>query len=172
MNADLVNFYRGDAANVDGVMFEDVLAYSDAQMENTHTVIQWLFPSPDASAYSTTAPLMDADTAGAFRVSPKIQENLLRAFDFMLAFYGLKRDGREVDQADNFRAKAANWLTPNNHNHLRLTRIMQCMNLCGMREYAVSLYYCLLDIAQTTNNRITEQTLLYWKTALTYSTES
>lgn len=167
MNTDLINFYRGDAANVDGVMFDDVLTYNDAQMENSHTVIQWLFPLPSVSDYSPTAPLMDDDTTRIFQVSPKIQENLLRAFDFMLAFYGLKRDGREVIQSDDFRVKSVNWLTPNNHNHLRLTRIMRCLSLCGLREYAVSLYYCLLDISLSTNDRITDPTMVHWRAALT-----
>jgi hypothetical protein len=48
-----------------------------------------------------------------------------------------------MDEA-RFLERSRNWLRPGNHNHLRLTRIMQSLWILGLRAEAKALQRCLL----------------------------
>ncbi len=43
----VLGFLNGTAADIHGRTFDDVLAFSDEQIERTHNFIQWLFPLPN-----------------------------------------------------------------------------------------------------------------------------
>jgi hypothetical protein len=77
-------------------------------------------------------------------------------------------DGRiEIDDS-RFPARARVWLRPENHNHLRLTRIMESLATLGLTAEARALQRCLLeDIypgagAESVSGRTAE----YWRRAV------
>ena len=111
----------------------DILGWSDDRLEAVHDYIQWVFPDRRPSPVNPSAPLVTTATEKAFAERPELRAKLAGAFDRMLAFYGLHRVADspdpiriEIDPA-SFPRQAANWLRPGNHNHLRLTRIMQSL---------------------------------------------
>ena len=73
----------------------------------------------------------------------------------------------EIDP-ERFERRAADWLEPGNHNHLRLTRIMQSLASLGLAAEARGLQRCLLeDIAPGPGRgRITSDTLRFWSSAV------
>jgi hypothetical protein len=88
-------------------------------------------------------------------------------------FYGLEvRSGEQVTvtRAPNFAAKATVWLSPGNHNHLRITRILRCLSLLGLEAEAKAFFDCLSEIYEDEQKKpmpaISDETMLYWKEAV------
>jgi hypothetical protein len=125
-----------------------------------------LFPLPEASAFNRSAPLLDPATLAEFRRDALIQQNLLKSLEVMLAFYGftLDRDKKVVTPADNFKERADNWLFPNDHNHLRITRILRCLTLCGLQDFARAFHAALVRATGPTT--VTAETLRFWENAV------
>jgi hypothetical protein len=91
----------------------------------------------------------------------------------MMNFYGFEaRLGERVmvTRAPNFAAKAAGWLSPGNHNHLRITRILRCLTVLGLEAEAMAFFDCLCEIYENEQNKplpaISDETMLYWKEAV------
>src|SRR4051812_9992096 len=87
----IVAFYSGETDD-QGRTLDEILRWSDDSLELTHDYIQWVFPTPMRSGVNPSAPLVTADTAAAFAKRPELRNGLARAFDRMLAFYGLRRE--------------------------------------------------------------------------------
>ena len=88
----------------------------------------------------------------------------------MMSFYGLEvRSGERVTitRAPNFATRSTVWLSPGNHNHLRLTRILKCLNLLGLEAEAKALFACLSEIYEDERDKelpaISDETLRYWR---------
>jgi hypothetical protein len=60
-----------------------------------------------------------------------------------------------------------NWLHPNNHNHLRLTRIMDSLSALGLPEEARALRRCLVtDVYEGPGReQVTPRTYMFWLAA-------
>jgi hypothetical protein len=162
----LLAFYRGTGRDHDGRRIADIWAFSRDQLESIHDFIQWLFPLEVPSPVNPEAPTLDAETIAEFRKSPELQANLRKSLAMMLDFYGLEERAGQIAPAAAFAERSANWLSPNNHNHLRLTRIMHCLWLCGLEGKAQALLECLLRIAQQHPNAVTSRTLSFWRGAV------
>ena len=87
-------------------------------------------------------------------------------------FYGFEaRSGEQitVTRAPNSAAKATVWLSPGNHNHLRITRILRCLTVLGLETEAKAFFDCLSEIYKDEQNKpmpaISEETMLYWREA-------
>src|SRR3954447_9399661 len=121
--SNIVSFYTGAARDDSGRTIDTIWAFDDDQLEDVHNYIQLLFPLETPSQF-VNAPLLDAETIRAFNERQDLRDRLLTSLDVMLRFSGFRREGDRVVPAPDFEKKAANWLTPYNHNFLRLTRIL------------------------------------------------
>jgi hypothetical protein len=63
----LLDFYRGQARDEDNRLLADLWAWSDADLEEVHDYIQWMFPLPEPSRFNLDAPLLTDDDIAAFR---------------------------------------------------------------------------------------------------------
>jgi len=126
-----------------------VLRFDDASLEHVHDFIQWLFPLRERSGANPTAPRLDDEAIAAFHARPELGANLRRSYERMLAFYKAG-DG---------------WLTPGNHNHLRLTRMMISLRTLGLRDEALELYGYVTGLASQRGG-VTRDTLRYWNDAI------
>lgn len=174
MELDAIGRFYSGGRDDRGRTLDAILAWNDDRLETVHDYIQWLFPTVAPSGVNPHAPLITAGTIEAFRSAPELRKRLRAALDRMLAFYGLRRqsgsDGKPLITVDpaRFSARAGTWLSPGNHNHLRLTRIMQSLNTLGLDEDARTLQQCLLGIADSADNqgRVTSTTRRFWAAAL------
>ncbi len=169
MNDDpLVQFYRGLAPDNRGRYLDEILAWDDDKLEYTHDYIQWLFPITTIGV-NPDAPPASAATAEAFRSDASLREALRRSLERMLAFYGLERDGNRIVPRKDFEARRS-WLTPGNHNHLRLTRILRCLRLLGDGAAAQALHGCLILIVDADRaagkTSVSDTTLQFWSEAV------
>ena len=169
----LLAFYRGTGRDIQGRSHADILAWSDSALEAVHDYIQWLFPLPEPSGANPFAPLVTPRVEAAFRSSEELRSRLRAAWLRMLRFYGLGVDAEgAVIKAGLFAQRARVWLTPYNHNHLRLTRILRSLHLLGLEQESAALFAALEAIYRAegdgdepTGSRITPETFGYWQRA-------
>jgi hypothetical protein len=124
--------------------------WSDEDLERTHDYIQWMFPLAEPSGFNVDAPILDAGAISRFQSEPSLRGHLQTSLIRMLSFYGLEIHGTiplSVTRAPNFAERAENWLTPSNHNHLRITRILKSLKLLGPGEQARLLIAWLTSTA-------------------------
>ncbi len=160
----LIQFYKGIGTDTAGRTHDEVLAFSDMEMEDLHDFIQWIFPLRTASAYNADAPLVsDADIA-AFVSDPALQSQLLRSFDRFLRFVGLERIDGRVQPAPDFATQQDVWLSPN-HNWLRVTRVLHSLRLLGLEQESRAFFNCIRSLCATGDARITPETMRYWQLA-------
>jgi hypothetical protein len=165
----IVSFYSGGRDDR-GRTLEQIRGWSDDRLEAVHDYIQWMFPTIRPSAVNPSAPLVSRTTIQAFEADPALGERLRGSLDRMLVFYGLRRGVDavgsvriDIDEA-RFGACAANWLHRGNHNHLRLTRMMESLSALGLHEDARALRRCLVtDVYEGPGRgRVTPETYRYW----------
>lgn len=163
-------FYRGDGVDHKGRRIEDVLRLSVREMEETHDYIQWLFPLTEPSSVSMHAPVLGERCIATLTDDPHFRATLRRAFDKMLGFYGLKLIGAgptaRITKAAFYERQARNWLTPDNHNFMRLTRIMRSMVLFSEHVLARALLFCLQEIAGHSPEIVSANAQRHWRQAV------
>jgi hypothetical protein len=142
-------FLEGTATDHRGRSIDDVLAFSDAELEMVHDYIQWLFPLPEASAFNASAPVLGPDDVAGVRRSPTARRNLERAAERMLCFY------RDTDH----------WLAASDHNHLRITRILRCLALLVGRPRAEAFRDAIEARVAAAGNPVNPQSRDYWRRA-------
>ena len=164
----IVAFYSG-GLDTAGRALEGILAWDDERLEAVHDYIQWMFPTRQPSGVNPFAPLVTDATVRAFADDAALRDRLRQALDRMIIFYGLARSGdRVVIDASRFPARARVWLHPGNHNHLRLTRILESLATLGLRADALALQRCLLEdiVAGPGAGSVSPRTADFWKRAL------
>jgi hypothetical protein len=162
-----VAFYRG-GPDSEGRTLDEILGWDDERLEAVHDYIQWLFPTRQPSGVNPSAPLATDEAARAFTRESALRDRLRRSFERMLAFYGLRQNGPRVEMDDRrFPGRAHVWLHPGNHNHLRLTRIIDSLSTLGLPAEARALQRCLIDdvAAGPGAGRISPRTLQFWRQA-------
>lgn len=155
----LQNFLLGKTKNNNNVFIYDIWNYSDLDLEYKHNYIQWLFPLEEKSKYNLTAPTIKNKNIYNNRL---IKENMLKSFQRMLLFYGFKNENNKIVKNSNFKERADNWLRPNNHNFLRITRILKSLTLFNLETQAIAFLDVLLDVQEEYSEIISERTINFW----------
>ena len=168
MASGIVQFYSGKGVDHRGRSLRAILSFTDKELETVHDFIQWLFPIETLSRVNPFAPVVSRDTQVEFRANALLRKNLCKACSRMLGFYGLCCHGEamvapRVSCAGDFPAKSANWMTPDDHNHRRLTRILKSLRLLGLGICSRSLFLCLEELASQNPGDISGLTLEYWR---------
>src|SRR4051812_43432996 len=122
--APLLAFLAGRAPDGKGRMIEQVLGFSDRDIERHHDFIQWLFPLPTRSGAVPDAPILSPAETEAIRRDARLQQPIRRALDRMSDFY----------------SRNDHWLVRHDHNHLRITRIIRSASLLLGNEPARSFH--------------------------------
>jgi hypothetical protein len=168
----LLSSYGGTVPDHRGRFLREIQNWSDEDLERTHDYIQWLFPLAEPSGFNIDAPILDDGTVSQFRANADLRRRLQTSLIRMLSFYGLEIHGTvplTVTRAPNSGERIENWLTPSNHNHLRITRILESLKLLGLGEQARAFFDCLADIYRVESvkatPRISEETFTFWQAA-------
>jgi hypothetical protein len=167
----IIGFYRERGRDHRGRRLAEILHWDDEALESIHDFIQWLFPLDEPSGANRSAPILTPADIAAFRNDPALRHNLRRSLVRMLAFYGLRLVDDEggaptVARSGTWPERSSVWLSPHNHNYLRLTRIMKSLALLGMPGHARAVCDALLEAAGLVEPGVTGSTTLrYWKSA-------
>ena len=168
----LVAFYRGERPDIRRRSIDEIRAWDDAQLEAVHDYIQWLFPTRERSRFNPMAPVLDPETIQAFRTDATLRAGLGASFRRMLQFYGFTLEEQEgslqVTPSAEWATRKRVWLTPGNHNFLRITRILSCLATLGLGEHAEAFLHALNAVYRDEAQRIIPmETLLFWQRAAT-----
>jgi hypothetical protein len=142
-------FLEGEGPDARGRTLFQVLAFDNAALEQNHDFIQWLFPLREPSRAVPDAPVLTDAEVEAIRDSGMAQCALAAATDRMDAFYRATHD----------------WLMPNDHNHLRITRIIRSLRLLVGDEQADAFRAAILSRVEATRAPVSARSRGYWTTA-------
>lgn len=170
MTDTILDFYRGEPLP-NGRRLVDIWDWNFDQLEDAHDYIQWMFPLDTPSEANPGAPFITEEASRAFEWDDVLRDRLQKSLAVMLRFYGLERlvlpdDKVMIIRAVSFADRRGIWLWPNNHNHLRLTRIIRSLRLLGLKKDAQALAACLDDIARVEGRDIiSDDTTQHWRRA-------
>ena len=150
VHTELVEFLSGSGRDARGRRLNEILAFSDEDLEAHHDFIQWLFPLDSPSAAVPGSPVLSRKEIEAIRACEPCQFNLKRSAERMARFY----------------TKNDHWLVPTNHNHLRITRIVRSLKLLVGRQDAEDFLNAIMRRVGQPNLRVSETSLRYWREAL------
>jgi len=187
MNQDIINFYSGTGTDDKGRTLQELIAWCSDDLEGSHDFIQWMFPLMEPSRFNPDAPLLDDDTIAEFQSNPVCMRNLRLAADRMMDFYEFhkRRDGVRTlpgrlvwcysDETSPggkpnttyyVKPRAPWWAEPNDHNYLRLTRMLRSLNLLGFMMYSDMLIGLLEEVFSEYYNKVGISTFEYWCAAV------
>lgn len=163
----LIAFYSGAGTDHRGRTLSGILAFSNTELESCHDYIQWLFPLRDPSPYNPEAPTIDDEVVAAFRASHELQSRLHHALLRMLQFYGIVL--RETPQGFELLIPSdvseLHWLTAENHNHRRISRMLASLKMLGLEAHVSALWQGLQKLALSYPDEITPATVTRWRLA-------
>lgn len=177
----LIRFYEGIGTDHLGRTLADIHAFDHDALERHHDFIQWLFPLPEPSPVNPRAPRLTPEAIAAFHVRPELRRAMLASLDVMLDFYGLRlqrshdaltaqtamsRGEMTVVRAPHWARAARAWLTRENHNFRRLTRIMRSCSLLGLGDAARALRAALEEVYAEAPQAVGERTIGFWRRAV------
>lgn len=136
-------------------------------LECNHSYIQWWFPLNEKSNHNHKAPILTEKDICEIQKNEMIKESIIYSFDVMLNFYGLERkyETTQVRRKNNYKFIKRRWIRNGNHNFLRITRILKCLKICGLEDYARGFYNELCNIYQE-NKFIIGKSINYWNDAI------
>jgi len=147
MRIKAVEFFRGVGTDTVGRTFEDYMKFSPEEMEKIHDYIQWAFPTETPSAFNKHAPILDRHTVHAINSTPAALANYLRFLDKMLVFYVINN----------------HWLTEKDHNHLRITRIIESVSLIIGERMAAHVYRTLMRQIVNAGHPVGDRAITIWQ---------
>lgn len=152
----LIRFYQCGSPDSEGRMLEDMWRWSDERLEVCHNYVQWWFPTLTPSMFNEDAPGLSEEDMVLFRKDSILSSNLETSFHRFLAFLGLTLEDGQV-KSNNDPRKAYIW-SSFNHNHLRITRVLESLRLLGKKGLAESLLGYL-----ESNVSISHNAMSHWK---------
>lgn len=149
MSSPLIDFLNQTGPDAAGRSLDVVLALDDAALESRHDFIQWLFPLPEPSRAVPGSPVLTPQDQTAISGSATALANLAAAADRMTCFY----------------AKTDAWLTPHDHNHLRISRIIRSLRLLVGDTTADRFRDDLMQQMVSRGGRVNDDSLDHWRRA-------
>lgn len=144
------SFLSGRAPTGHNRFIEEILRYSDTRLERDHEYIQWLFPNQRPSRYNPSAPTLDTRALEEIKSSPAAMQNFSAGLDLLRAFY----------------SRNSHWLRPHDHNHLRITRIIEAAGLIMGADVAEEFHDFIRSRDMQAGAIIPANTAIQWEKRL------
>ena len=149
MPSQIIKFLRDEARDYKGRTLFQLQMLPDYKLNNTHDVIQWMFPTDIPSKHCAEAPVLTEEDIAIMKTDLTIKEAIQTSLTRMIWYF----------EKDDY------WITQKNHNFLRITRILRCLWLAGLKHDYVCLQRVLDEIFVDYTDIVGEETFLYWKNA-------
>jgi len=174
MNHEIIEFYENKRrVGRHKLLFDEVIRLDDEGLEKCHDYIQWLFPLPEPSKFMPNAPLLDEETAKV--LASEYSVRIMEAVRHMMRFWHVTLNLHSSEHKPHLKPSQY-WMTPNDHNHLRLTRIMRFLTLMASAtkrsheerllysNVAKSILFALVS-ANDETEFATKETVKFWEEA-------
>lgn len=146
-NSDLLDFLKGIGRDSRGRVFWAYFTPNDRWWEETHDFIQWAFPLPEPSKAQPQSPVATQEDYDVIANDPVLKARMIA----MLGRYILFLD------------RTTAWRGAADHNHMRITRVIRCLCLCGLNDLAFDFCDYIKD---EVGDIVGKSTLNYWDEAL------
>jgi hypothetical protein len=174
-SSEIIQFYLGADVHPDHYIIDQVWKWSDLEINDKHSFVQWLFPLNVALQVSSSSPILSKKDIGLFRTEQELKRRLLISFTMMLRFFGLTIQFKDraiiVVKSEDFEEKLCKpfdkgmtWYRE--HHFKRISRMLRSMTLLGLEQPADAFYYALKDLHKSNKERIPVSTYLFWKDAV------
>ena len=141
-------FLNLEGCDFKGWTLQQIWRYSDIQIEQIHDFIQIVFPLNRPSISNPHTYYLDnTTTIERIKTNKSIKQNIIKSSEWFLSF--LKRN--------------ESWKKQYNHNHLRITRIIECLRLLVSDEEANKFHKSTLKLLG--DKKINKITLEFWGNA-------
>jgi hypothetical protein len=149
MPSHIIKFLRDESKDNRGRTLFEMQSLPDYKLSQSNDIIQWMFPTDIPSKRHPNTPVLTEEDIEIIKKDPIIQSAIQTSLARMIWFY----------------EKNDYWITMKNHNFLRITRILRCLWLAGMKHDYVCFQKTLDDIYSDYHDIISEETFYYWKNA-------
>lgn len=160
----LIRFYTVEDPDHRGRFIHDIWALDEFWLEHTHDYIQWLFPIPEQGRFNGFAPVLQERDQQIFRGSDELQRRQRTSLDLLLNFLGLSRETEDITPQPQLSIQRHIWLKPGGHNHLRITRMIRSLHLCGQEELAKAVQGAVITIGSR-EGLVSERSIKFWRSA-------
>ena len=163
-----------------GRTWQEIVQLDDQMWDECHDFIQWLFPLPVESKHAAYSPVLVEQDLSDLWENAQVQANLVIFAKRFCEFLGINihtpfggptpkryRVSLQNNGFKTFSQQYKYWLRANDHNHLRINRMLQSLVLFGLDNLAREIFRCLVMIKCEFNDCITDETMVYWRNALT-----
>lgn len=151
MHDDLLEFARNTGKHPSGLFLEDVWKLPDHEIESRHDIIQWMFPTMTPSQAQPQSPYIHEEMLRTYQEDIVVRMNLITSTERYIQFL---RDNTSI------------WAKQYDHNHLRITRVIESIRLLIGREQAKSFYSLVCTMNAVQGYPVNIQSTEYWKEAL------
>jgi len=142
----ITDFYSGKfTIGLDSLT--DIIYRNDAWWEHGHDFIQWCFPLPEASKAVPLSPVATQEDFDCIAESPTLKMRMVALL------------GRYV----TFLESTEKWRRKEDHNHMRITRVLRSLSYCGLNDVA---YDFLQYVKAQVGHIVPSRTVWYWDEAL------
>ena len=146
---DFEKFLSNKAPDFLGRMLKEIWNFSDNEIERNHDFIQLLFPTDKESRAVTHGFFLGNEMIiQKLRNNEEVKKNLVISAEWFLNF--LRRQSR--------------WRRPNDHNHLRITRVIESLRLLVSDQQADLFRDTVLSMLSD-DAHISDRTLRFWQRA-------
>ncbi len=157
----LTDFQLGQGTESQGRTIEEIWALNDFWLEHDHKYIQWLFPIDTQTKFNRHAPVLTQDDILAFSHSDALKSAQRQSLSVMLRFFGMKWQGVDIVPMEQLNIRDHIWLKHGGHNHLRISRIIRSLALCGQAELSSKFQRAMLEAAEQFGE-VSEESKEYW----------
>ena len=161
----IVGFLRGQRPDWEGRWLTDIRQWDYDKLEADHHYLQWLFPLTTESE-AVFAPVLRDFEVVELRTDPALKEQQLASFRQLLAFYGFELSGVgervQVLPSGRYRERLVVWMTPENHNYRRISRILGSLVLAGLSIHAKAFLHALEWLWQTSEGKLAIDGVAMW----------
>jgi hypothetical protein len=166
--SEITQFYNG-RMNKNGMILDEIWDYDYEKLEHVHNYIQWLFPIVEPDYWNRDTPKLTPEDINEFKADVDLQIKLLTSLEVMLDFWGFKinyyENGIEISKSKNYEERKLNWQTKTNHNFLRMTRVIHCLNDLGLKRVGDAFFNCLMEVVDENPDKFNQFTVEFWKKA-------
>lgn len=159
----ITDFYQFPSTKIEGIdfCFNDIYNWSVDVLESKHDYIQWFFPTGEPSKFNPDAPICTEQDLQILTLKQS-QHQQKKAFAIFLWFLGLEYNPtyNKIEKSSHFDFAKRIWISDNNHNYLRITRVLTSLRMFGNMDEARAFLNILIEIAGEYN--ISPVTQCYW----------
>ncbi|WP_439294769.1 opioid growth factor receptor-related protein [Lonepinella sp. BR2882] len=143
----VIEFYLDQRKSEMNFSFEQMLAIEPLAIELGYFWIPWFFPVLERSKWNKKMPLLSPDEIEFFKQNEQIQQRFLQAFDAIMAYFEIQRNGTELTITETLTQRSY-WLKNIGHQQKKISRIIRSLKLLGQELLARNLQQLAIKLGQ------------------------